>query len=306
MSTEWFNWHEPGCGCGCEKPDPHPYQPGCLCPACTRCRNADAENAEQAARIEAGKAAADEEIEAYRARLRAAMADDPEYREPLIMPDSYVMDEAVVPGPFICPGCGFTFLSRTAAATSCQYCGEKFPALPEHAGMPLSAGGPFAVTRVRETRPGVWIPDENGAYAIQAGQAASDPAPEAGPEPQDEVTMLWRSFFEPLFLSPAELDTLAPFAPAGSCRTCHLPAVAGKPLCPYCAALTEVRAKAARDTEVRAELLRRPAHPHRGLVTRAVLLTAGIMLVILAVHGLFPLILPAIAFIGLAVSGLRR
>jgi hypothetical protein len=363
---------------GHPSPDPHQVEPvtcghdkGCLCGRCAEHRArlvqavTGAENAVMAigqadataraaaagirAQIEAARVAAAvirAQIEA--ARVAAAVAEAGAYRERYREPSHpYTMDETE-------PCYGITG-----------------PAVS--AGRAMTPG--TGAVRIRQERPGVWVPDPDGDHQVRVARAQAvneatayweryrqaqqcdmaetedEPGPPAQDSPpEDEAVVMWRSFFEPMFLSPAELDRQAPFAPAGSCSSCRLPAVAGKPMCPYCAALNEIRARSARGlpsgtgaVAVEAELASRalscthgpkaawvrngyctrcgryairparsarpalaPAHPHRAVRTRLVLLGIGVTLAVLAAHGLHPLLLPAIALAWLALSGLRR
>ena len=84
-----------------------------------------------------------------------------------------------------------------------------------------------------------------GGPGIFGVVAVRTPAPE--PEPEDEAAVMWRSFWEPVFLSREELDRLAPSRPPGSCSGCGLPAVKGKLMCWYCATLDEITRQDSRE-----------------------------------------------------------
>lgn len=207
MTSTWY--HDPyriePVTCGHEK--------GCLCGRCTEHRakllriRAAYGAAEAIAQAVRDKEAISEEIE----QARAAIENGALMRrgDPVVLP----------PSPVLRPCAELPVYGVTGPAVSAGQ--AYYP----------GTGGIFGVVPVREERPGVWVPDPDGYCQV----AASPPPEEPGPE--DEAAAIWRSLWEPSLLSPDELDKLAPFGGPGSCTGCGLPAVAGKPMCHYCAAL---------------------------------------------------------------------
>lgn len=207
---------EGGCDCG---------GLDCLCPSCVAGRAALGEEGAEAAIAEAirGKELITEQLDEVRKLIESGAL---RRREPLILPYDPPAVHGVTGPPVSAGG---------------------------HPDMIPGPAGPFGVIRVREVRPGVWVParDDGGLSQEQADEitvatAAKDPAAE-----------IMLALSEPLGLSARELTEAIPDQPPGTCSQCHTGPRArngADPLCWACLELHKLRVAA---SPVAAELTRR-------------------------------------------------
>ena len=207
---------------------PHeiPGMPPCICSRCIA-RRAGERNAAEA--IEQAR----QDAAAYRERYQKLLYETGD--------DEYIMDET---GP-------------------CY--GITGPAVSSGQALLPGPGGIFAVTRVRQERPGVWVPDPDGDHQVaaaggmtrdQAGQA------EAAMAAGDPAAQIMLAITEPLGLDAGQLAAMAPQSGPGRCQGCHTPVADGQARCGWCAALHALNAQGARDQQagtgyVNAKLARR-------------------------------------------------